>query len=76
MNLSTWFNQANKDEVNALKDALKVSPSYISQIRNGRAPSIRAAKTIVNITNTVTPDRPVELHELRPDIWDAPVEQQ
>lgn len=77
MHFEKWLSNASAKERSALTDKARISPSHLSLMKAGkRKPSPATARRISNSIREITPDRPVELHELRPDIWDAPVEQQ
>ncbi len=51
MKLNVWMNGPPKWTNEAMGSSLEIDPSYISQIRNGRIPSVSLAKKISEFTN-------------------------
>ena len=50
MNLNSWMNGPPKWTNEAMGSSLEIDPSYMSQIRHGRIPSVSLAKKISKFT--------------------------
>lgn len=77
MNLKQWLNCATTAQRTELKEKTGINTFVLSQLKKGtRRPGIERSKLIAEVSEEITPNTPMTLHELRPDIWEAPVEQQ
>ena len=68
MNLDKWMKGPPTWKNKDLAEKLELDPSYLSEIRNGRIPSLSTAKKISDFTeNQVTVQEILQLENIKPE---------
>lgn len=70
MNVKNWLRNADALQRQQLADEAKTSVGYLWQLAGDhRKPGVEKAKALVSASELITPDMPLSLADLRPDIW-------
>ncbi|GAB3099812.1 hypothetical protein G8770_03670 [Aestuariicella hydrocarbonica] len=71
MKLNSWMKEASPELRSKLAAEARTSVGYLWQLAGEhRKPGAVMARRLVDASFVVTPDKPLRLEDLRPDIWD------
>lgn len=74
MDMKRWLKSTTPIEREAVANIAETKSDYLNQLAGRhRRPSIKLTQRLVTASEACTPDRPLTLSGLRPDIWDSSV---